>query len=417
MNPRKKQLVKMAYETVPVYMRNIQKRGIQIEEILEKDCWEDIPLLEKNQIISEGTSVMTPSSVPLLMSNKLIFVRTSGSSGKYMDIYWKKEEYNKSMFSLWYYRKKYYGVSPDDKMCYFYTVHNIEQEEDSFQRKSELGFSKVNLTMEKLRNIYYRMMEFQPKWLMLQPGMAMLLCRCMDIYDLKKIESIQYIEFSGEILTEKVRKNIVKHFECKTANQYGANEVNSIAYECPYGNMHLMNSNVCVEILNEEGERVIGEEGKVYVTSLTNSVMPLIRYGIGDRGKIDYTVHKCLCGNQAPVFFLDSGRANDWIIWKNDEKITPNVFVRAFDCVNYQLDGVIKQFQVVQYGTKQFQIMLAVEEEDENLGKEIERLFLNSLEDDRLRTAQYWFSYQKELFPDKKTGKLKWFRNDIYEED
>ena len=85
----------------------------------------------------------------------------------------------------------------------------------------------------------------------------------------------------------------------------------------------------------------------------------------------------------------------------------PNVLIWAFDCVNYRLDGVIKQFQA---DIGQFRILLAVEEEDEYLEEEIEGLFMASLEDERLR-APYRFLYQEELFPDIKTGKLKWFYN------
>jgi len=234
----------------------------------------------------------------------------------------------------------------------------------------------------------------------------------MDIYGLPRIESVQYIEFSGEILTEAVRESVRKHFGCRMANQYGANEFNSIAYECPYGNMHLMSGNVYAEVLDENRKCVAGEEGEVYVTSLTNSAMPLIRYRIGDRGRLE-TEQKCPCGNHSPVFRLSSGRADDWIVLADGEKIMPNVLIRAFDCVNYRLDGVIKQFQAVQEDTGQFRIMLAVEEEDEYLEQEIEEQFMKSLEDERLRMAQYRFEYQEELFPDEKTGKLKWFKSNI----
>ena len=405
-------VVREAYETVPIYIRNCEKLGIDMKDILKQKKWEDIPILERNQIISEETSVMAPSAVPLLMANKLMFARTSGSTGKYMEIWWKKEDYNKSMFPLWYYRKKYYGISPEDRMCYFFTMQNVENEKKSFLRKSELGFSKMNLTMERLVDIWHEMEKFQPKWLMLQPGMAMLLCKCMDKYSLERIQSIQYIEFSGEILTEAVRQAAKEHFGCQIANQYGANEFNSIAYECPYGNMHLMSGNVYVEVLNENRECVAGEEGEMYITSLTNSVMPLIRYRIGDRGKIE-AGQKCMCGNHSPVFQLSSGRADDWIVLADGEKIMPNVLIRAFDCVNYRMDGVIKQFQAVQEDIGQFFIRLAVEEDDEYLEQEIEELFMESLEDERLRVAWYRFEYQKELFPDEKTGKLKWFYNNI----
>ena len=83
MNKKQRDVVREAYETVPFYIRNSEQKGIYIEEILERDCWEEIPVLERNQIISEGTSVMAPSSVLLLIADKLIFARTSGSTGKY----------------------------------------------------------------------------------------------------------------------------------------------------------------------------------------------------------------------------------------------------------------------------------------------------------------------------------------------
>ncbi len=57
-----------------------------MEKVLEEERWEEVPLLERNQIISEGTSVISPSAVPLLLTNQLIFAKTSGSTGKYMEI-------------------------------------------------------------------------------------------------------------------------------------------------------------------------------------------------------------------------------------------------------------------------------------------------------------------------------------------
>ena len=35
------------------------------------------------------------------------------------------------------------------------------------------------------------------------------------------------------------------------ANRYSSTEVNCIAYECPYGNLHCMEDNVRVEIIDE----------------------------------------------------------------------------------------------------------------------------------------------------------------------
>ena len=51
----------------------------------------------------------------------------------------------------------------------------------------------------------------------------------------------------------------------------------------------------------EDRKCVIGKEGEVYVTSLTNSTMLLIWYRIGDRGKLEIR-KKCLCENHNPIF-------------------------------------------------------------------------------------------------------------------
>ena len=63
--------------------------------------------------------------------------------------------------------------------------------------------------------------------------------------------------------------------------------------------MHIMESNVMVEVL-KDGKGVDDDiEGEVYITTRTNSAMPLIRYKIGDTGKI--CTGKC---NSVLLWFL-----------------------------------------------------------------------------------------------------------------
>lgn len=415
---RMESLIQEAYEQIPVYLRNGRDMNRKEEQA---GGLEDYPVLERNQLIEEETAVLMPWAEMLRMQGKLICGRTSGSSGKYMEIFWTREDYHRSMLPLWFYRYKYYGIRPDDRVCYFYTIRSLDGMEDMVQRKAELGFSKSNLTMQRISRILDKMEEFQPEWLMLQPSVAMLLCRCMDRCGKKAPESIRYIEFTGEILTPEVRKTTREHFfgtgEGQTgyiANQYGANEFNSIAYECPQGKLHIMKDNVVVEVLDSEKRNCrLGQEGELYLTTKTNRAMPLIRYRIGDRGCL--CDESCSCGNKGKVLQLASGRANDWILYETEdgrlEKITPNVFVRTFDSINYKLDGAIKQFRVEQKGKNSFHIILVLEEDDGYLEQEVEKLFYQGLEDVRLKEAEYRFCYREELLPDEDTGKIRWFWN------
>ena len=120
---------------------------------------------------------------------------------------------------------------------------------------------------------------------------------------------------------------------CSVANQYGANEVNSIAYECPQGHLHCMEDNVYVEILDDQGIPVPdGVSGNIYVTTCHNHAMPFIRYGIGDRESI--AENTCSCGHHGRILKLKSGRGDDWVWMENGRKINLYVFIRAIEAVN-----------------------------------------------------------------------------------
>lgn len=340
----------------------------------------------------------------------MINVRTSGSTGKYLNIYWDKADCTRSLLPLWIYRKKYYGISADDKMCYFYTARSVgDIEQRTFLYKNQLGFAKTNLNIEELARIYEDMKAFQPKWLNIQPSIAALLCQSIRKHQLLGLDSIEYVEFTGEMISDSVRHEVESIFNCKTANQYGSNETNSIAYECPYGNLHILQSNVYVEILDEHDKAVnTGEEGNICVTSLTNKAMPFIRYKIGDRG-LKKLGEKCPCGNCSDILDITAGRKNDYAIDENGEKVNSYVFVRAIDNINMMLEGVIKQFQIMQLDIDSFLVKLAVDEEVYE--EQIEELFYENLLQSSLSNAEFEFEYYEELFADDETGKLRYFVN------
>ncbi len=414
MNEKIKKVVIEAYNTVPMYYKIRGTKNINIESILQEGKWSDLPIIDKNTVVSEGSSSLSSASIPLLLTNELISGRTSGSTGKYMEIFWNRSDYNKSMLPLWYYRNKYYSIKPDDKMCFFFTIHKVgEEEEQCIREKNTLGFSKSNLDMDKLAKIYIEIKEYSPKWLLLQPSMGALLCECMDRFSLEPIESVKYIEFSGEILTDEIRKNIKSHFQCQIANQYGSNEFNSIAYECPYGNMHIMNENVHVEVLDDNNKEVFEEKGEVCITSLTNKAMPLIRYRLGDIAKKISNV-SCSCGNKNHMIELLSGRTNDLILCSNGSKINVYSLVRGIDNINYITDGIVKQFQIVQNDIDNFTIKLVVDDEDELFYEDnIKENFISSLIDENIKYADFNFEFYTDLFPDDVTGKYKYFINNI----
>lgn len=417
MDKRFREMAEYAYSSVPLYMRR--------EKTLEKDtAWSEIPILTKEEILKDPDSFYSCRFLNLDKKREVMQGRTSGSTGKCLELYWHKGDYKNSLLPVWIYRKKYYGIRPEDRMCYFYTTSNtgygkrIEYEEEELGNAK--GFSKNNLNEECLQEIYRRIIDYKPVWMFLQPSMAVVLCDAAQKTGMI-IPGLKYIEFSGELLTREVRDRTEKVFGCMTANHYGCNEMNTIAFECPYGNMHIAENNVYVEIINDgkvqgqsgtDSDRGTTKEGKIVLTSAANRVMPFIRYDIGDWGRIKKA--GCRCGCKSDVLEITRGRVHDYIKCVDGTKINAYIFVHAVEAVNRDYNGCIRQFQVVQKDYGRFFVKLAVDEEIYEVGVSqdmLEKEFANNIIHEGMRNVTYEFEFHQQLFPE--SGKFLWFSREF----
>ena len=244
-------IIRHAYETVPFY-----KELLEEEECLEI---EKLPIVDKKQMIESGRSMLSTRYMGQYLTKQLKWTRTSGSSGMIHEIFWNKVDEKKSMMGLWFLRWKYYKISPAQKLCFFFLA-DINDEE-CMETDRVLAISRKSLFDGTFIEAYQHIKQYKPEWMILQPGVAAMLCDMAEQYGIW--EGLKYIEFTGEYLPETVRKRVENTFHCATANQYGTKEVNSIAYECPEGNMHVMSDNVYLE----------NEGCKLYVTSFEIPVM------------------------------------------------------------------------------------------------------------------------------------------------
>ena len=275
-------------------------------------------------------------------------------------------------------------------------------------------FSKIGLNKARIKNIYLKMLSFEPKYMLLQPSIAEMLLDVIKSEGLPPINTLKYVEMSGEMLSGYLRKSIEDFFECKVANQYGSYEFNSIAYECPYGNMHIFSQNVYVEIEdknNMHDNNVVSknEEGPLIVTSLTNKRNPFVRYRIGDVGRINREL-KCKCGNCNEVLELTVGRNYNYILCEDGSEINAYIFVRAVENINLLLDDIVRQFQVIQKDINKFEVRLYL---DGGENKEsVKQIFEENILEDRLKNASFEYSFEKEYLVEEFGDKLMYFRRE-----
>jgi phenylacetate-CoA ligase len=125
---------------------------------------------------------------------------------------------------------------------------------------------------------------------------------------------------TAEVLDGWQRELMQQAFACKVFNQYGCREVPNIAWECRQGNMHVFADLVCLESVPMEGE------DRLLVTSLSNRLMPFIRYDIGDSGRL--LDGGCACGSPFPLLEMGLCRQNDLIRTRAGKRFHPAYFNR-----------------------------------------------------------------------------------------
>ena len=175
------------------------------------------------------------------------------------------------------------------------------------------------------------------------------LARFVIAEKLKMPRSLIGVYATAEVLTDTQRDLMQQAFGCKVFNQYGCREVPNIAWECRHGNMH-----VFADLVVLESERIDGDD-QLIVTSLTNRLMPFIRYKLGDSGRL--LDGECACGSPFPLMEMGMCRQNDWIRGQAGQRIHPGVF-------NRMLDGQtqIRQYQWVQHALDRIELNLVASE-------------------------------------------------------
>jgi len=155
--------------------------------------------------------------------------------------------------------------------------------------------------------------------------------------------SIKVVFPTSEVVDDIDRKTMEHGFGVSVRNEYGAAELDILAFEDEDGDFVLNEETLYIEILDDNNQPVeAGIEGKVIVTSLYNKAMPFIRYEVGDRAVLS---GKLKNGNR--VLERVVGRTND-IIKLPSGKISPGLTFYYISKKLLESGGRIKEFIIIQ---------------------------------------------------------------------
>jgi phenylacetate-CoA ligase len=123
---------------------------------------------------------------------------------------------------------------------------------------------------------------------------------------------VPFAKVHGEMLYPFQRQEIEDGLGARVIETYGCNETGTVGYECPAGSLHVLSEHVEVEIVNDGQPACLGDMGDIVLTCTTNRAMPLVRYQVGDRGRL--SPDPCSCGRPHPVLCDIQGRVGDVLL-------------------------------------------------------------------------------------------------------
>jgi phenylacetate-CoA ligase len=301
-----------------------------------------LPILHKDDVIQHMDDLLVRNAD----RNQVKLGHTGGSTGKPLAFYYDDAKHELMRAGM---MRSYMlsGWRPGQKILNFWGARQDVVPGGVFGAQlgdaiaAEHTIAAVEYTEAQLVEWARFIQSYQP---VLLQGYASVLAEVARVVIEKKMPMPQRLlgaYSTAEVLNDDQRQQMEQAFGCKVFNQYGSREIPNIACECRHGKLHVFTDMVYLESVpqkNEAGDN----ENRLLVTSLTNRLMPMIRYDIGDAGRL--LDGECECGLPFPLMEMDLCRQNDLIRTRSGKTVHPSYFNRLL-----YGQTQIRQYQWVQH--------------------------------------------------------------------
>lgn len=339
-----------------------------------------LPILTKDLLNSKFDDFLSDE---YRNSKNIHFYYTGGSTGQPSKIAVDKN-YMDNRWAMVYYNLTWVGYKLGDCHGFVYGSNLDAKEQVSFRQRAQhwlMNSFQVNaffLNNSDLKGFANKCLKRKPRFII---GYASALFEFARYTERNGLPiCFDFIESTAEYLSSEMKHKIEEVFHCKVYDRYGCREVGNIAHECKFRDgLHINWQNVYIEIINKGKYPWLDPEyGDIVVTCLKNKSMPLIRYFIGDLGKIDYSV--CRCGMESPRLYLGGTRSVD-ILYTSDGTM---VSASPLSLTTRDLYS-IKKIQYIQKKINQLELNIITDHSDDNnirmvLNDRLKKIFGNEVE-------------------------------------
>ncbi|MGG1661836.1 phenylacetate--CoA ligase family protein [Brevibacillus sp. NRS-1366] len=361
-------LLQHAVQNVPAYKEfaaEWKERSDSPERFLQR-----LPVLTKNHFRLHGDQYLTEGVPP----HKLISNRTGGSTGEPTRFFLERAAVERYEAARWL-GLSWHGIQMGDP-CVMIWGSPLELNQQQARRyrwkerwlKNRLLLSAYALDERRLETHLRFIQRFRPTYLYGYTSALHTLAQMMLDRGWTLGIRLKAVVSTAETLHEHQRKTIMKAFQAPVINEYGARDGGIIAYQCHAGHMHAFSDNCFLEVVDPITHIPVfpGKTGALLVTDLHNTVMPRLRYQVGD--VIAFSQEECSCGINFPLLSSIDGREDDMFIAQNGQYVHGHYF----NHIVRNLDS-FRTFQLVQHEPRRLSLKL-VKEPDRYLPADEARL-------------------------------------------
>ncbi|WP_324067487.1 MAG: phenylacetate--CoA ligase family protein [Flavobacterium sp.] len=396
---KKREIVEFHLRNNPFYQNLVEKDSF--------DNWTDLPVLTKKDLQKPLKDRLSKS-----YTEKTVFVnKTSGSSGDPFVFAKDKVAHAITWASIihrfgWYdvdfnssYQARFYGIPLD------FIGYRKERLKDFLSKRYRFPIFDLSDTILDGVLEHFKTKKFD--YINGYTSSIVLFGKYLQARNIILTDvcpTLKVCMVTSEMLFEEDKILLEKHLGIPVVNEYGASELDLIAFQNIKNEWQVNSETLFVEILDENNQTISnGKEGKVVITSLYNKAHPFIRYEIGDVGILDEksTLKK-------PILKKIIGRSSDVALLPSGKKSPGLTFYYVTKSI-IEDDGNVKEFIVRQTKLDSFEIdyVSSVELSLEQI-QEIEKAIAKYLE------PGLHFAYnRKEVLERTKRGKLKQFQSMI----
>jgi phenylacetate-CoA ligase len=371
------------YENTSFWRKKFDEAGLDPRKIREMDDLEKIPFCTKQELENDQASNPPFGGYLGVHRSKLCrYFATSGTTGKPLVRVYSRRDWR--YFTQLFMRNPLVG--PGDVVVLLAPTDGLLSPTLGTEYLSAMGAMVIRASRFSTEDTVKVIHSLKPKIARGTPSQLLYLADVsqkmnMRIRDLRVPILWTFGEPGGAIAASK-RRLLELWGADRIIDGYGLTEIGGLGTNCVgSAEIHIANDFVIVEVIDPESGKVLeaGEKGELVFTNIIGETQPLLRYRVGDIGRIRKFGKCSECDSTATRIISIEGRVDEMIWYKGI-----NIFPSAIENVIRNCVEISQEYEIVldRRGTRDTLLVRA--EVDPEVSVEMYGNLKNRLENDLL---------------------------------